>query len=144
LATLFKIKADLLTVIQRAQAGLFDGGDVDKDILTAVLRLDEAEALLGIKPFDSADGHEFAPDGIETRRWSITAQHHPPTRTEFNHHRTFRVKALIPIKLLQDRRLPSNGGIVGQENDCVAGGDLFCADHPTYLRDWRCMSMCWS
>jgi len=48
----------LLTLIKRCQASLLDSGDVDEDILAAVLGLDKAKALLGIKPFDGADGHD--------------------------------------------------------------------------------------
>ena len=40
-----------------AQAGGFDSRDVDEDVLAAVLRLDEAVALGGVEPFDSAGSH---------------------------------------------------------------------------------------
>jgi hypothetical protein len=43
-----------LTLVQRPQPGALHGGDVNEDVLRAVIRLDEAEALGGIEPFDSA------------------------------------------------------------------------------------------
>jgi hypothetical protein len=36
------------------QAGALDGADVDEDVLPAAIRLDEAEALLGVEPLDGA------------------------------------------------------------------------------------------
>jgi hypothetical protein len=42
---LFKIEADRLALTKRAQACLLNGGDVDEDILAAVLGLDEAKPL---------------------------------------------------------------------------------------------------
>ena len=39
LAPLLDLKANLLAIIQRSQARLLDGADVDEDILAAILRL---------------------------------------------------------------------------------------------------------
>ena len=43
-----------LSLVERVDAGLFDGADMDEDVLAAVIRLDEAVALLGVEPFDFA------------------------------------------------------------------------------------------
>src|SRR5215469_3134254 len=56
---LLDIVADLLAFLEMADAGALDGGDVDEDILPAILRLDEAVALRGVKPFDRSDCHSF-------------------------------------------------------------------------------------
>src|SRR5215469_1836283 len=53
----FQVEADLLAFIQAAEAGTFDGRDMDEHVLRSVARLDEAVALLGIEPFDRAFGH---------------------------------------------------------------------------------------
>src|SRR5215469_7866785 len=51
------VEADLLAFMQIADARALDGGDVHEHILRAVFRLDEAEALLSVEPFHSADRH---------------------------------------------------------------------------------------
>src|SRR5690348_662962 len=53
----FHVEADLLALMQIADARPLDGRDVHEHILRAVFRLDEAEALLGVEPFYGADRH---------------------------------------------------------------------------------------
>ena len=77
----FEIETNLLTLIETGQAGLLHGGNVDEDISASLLPLDEAKALLGIEPFDGANGHDVPPShnsvkaiGIEPGchcRWSV-------------------------------------------------------------------------
>jgi hypothetical protein len=57
LAVTLKFKAELLAFNDRAHAGAFDGRDVNEDVGAAVVRLNEAEALGGIEPFNCASGH---------------------------------------------------------------------------------------
>jgi hypothetical protein len=52
------LEAELLAFLQIAHASALDRGDVDKHILAAVVRLNEAETLGGIEPFYDAGGHE--------------------------------------------------------------------------------------
>ena len=54
LLTAFQFVANLLVLVQRCKSGAFNGRDVYEHILGAVFRLDEAEALLRIEPFNSA------------------------------------------------------------------------------------------
>src|SRR6478609_9034486 len=49
--------ADLLAFVQAIEAGALDGADMDEDVLAALLRLDEAEALGGIEPLNSTSWH---------------------------------------------------------------------------------------
>ena len=49
--------ADLLSFIKATQASSLNRGDVDEDILAAILRHDETEAFCGIEPLDSPDSH---------------------------------------------------------------------------------------
>ena len=58
LVVAFHLVADLLAFDDFAHAGPFDGGDVDEHVRTAVVRLNEAEALGGIEPFNCASGHD--------------------------------------------------------------------------------------
>src|SRR4051794_38423466 len=67
-----ELVAELLALIQAAEARALDRGDVDEDILIAILRLNEAIALLNVEPLDGADGHRFSknmepPPGIGRR-----------------------------------------------------------------------------
>ena len=48
---------NLLVFIETTQAGLFNGRDVHEHVRAAVVRLDEAEALLGVEPLDGSGGH---------------------------------------------------------------------------------------
>jgi hypothetical protein len=48
----------LLPLVEGPQAGALDRTDVNKHILAAVIRLNEAEALLAVEPLNSARTHE--------------------------------------------------------------------------------------
>jgi hypothetical protein len=50
-------ESELLPFNDRVHAGAFNGRDVNEYVRAAVVRLDEAEALCGIKPFNCASGH---------------------------------------------------------------------------------------
>src|SRR5690242_11054638 len=54
-----EIEAQLLALVQLAEAGALDGSDVDEGVLAAVILRDEAEAPLGVEPFDGSRCHEF-------------------------------------------------------------------------------------
>src|SRR5215211_2554937 len=51
------LEGDLLPLLERAHAGAFDRADMNEDILVAGLRLNEAEAFLGVKPLHSSLVH---------------------------------------------------------------------------------------
>src|SRR5690348_16077335 len=51
------VEADLLAFAEVADARALDRRDVHEHILAAVIRLDEAEALLGVEPFHGAYRH---------------------------------------------------------------------------------------
>jgi len=53
-----QFEADLLAFDELAHTSALDGRDVDERIGAAIVRLDEAEALGGIKPFNCASGHD--------------------------------------------------------------------------------------
>src|SRR5271157_1315233 len=55
------LEADLLAFAQMRQARALDGADMDEYVLAAVLRLDEAKALLGVEPLDGSDLHKSFP-----------------------------------------------------------------------------------
>src|SRR5665213_354242 len=44
-----------LAFVERSHISALDGGDMDEHVVAAILRFDEAVALLGIEPFDRAD-----------------------------------------------------------------------------------------
>src|SRR5262245_48435273 len=48
---------DHLTLVERAQAGALDRGDMDEYISAPVLRLNESIAFRRVEPFDGASGH---------------------------------------------------------------------------------------
>ena len=43
------VERDFLSLVEIVHPGAFDGADVDEYVLTAVIRLDEAEALLAVE-----------------------------------------------------------------------------------------------
>src|SRR5260221_12073588 len=51
------LERDLLSLVEPRHSGTFDRADVHKDILTAVIRLDEAEAFLAIEPLHGSLCH---------------------------------------------------------------------------------------
>jgi hypothetical protein len=52
-----ELEAYLLTFAQVAEPSPFDSADMDEGIIAAVIRLDEAEALLGVEPFHGSRSH---------------------------------------------------------------------------------------
>src|SRR5580692_4734256 len=57
----FELEADLLALVERAEAGALDGRDVDEDVRAAVVGLDEAVALGGVEPLHCANRHIRCP-----------------------------------------------------------------------------------
>jgi len=57
LVVALQIVAKLLAFDDFAHSGALDGRDVNERVSAAVVRLDEAEALGGIKPFNCAGDH---------------------------------------------------------------------------------------
>src|SRR5262249_47682642 len=53
------VERHLLALIEGAQAGALDCADMNEDVLVAVVRLDEAEALLVVEPLHGAHSHLF-------------------------------------------------------------------------------------
>src|SRR5271165_2812627 len=53
-----QLKADLLTFAQIVHSRAFDGADMNEGVLAAVVGLDEAEALLRVKPLHCANRHD--------------------------------------------------------------------------------------
>src|SRR5690606_12435131 len=51
------LEGDLLALAELAHAGALDGGRVDEDVLAAVIRLDEAEALVDVVEFHGPGLH---------------------------------------------------------------------------------------
>lgn len=56
-AVCYNLEIDLLAFLKTAEPRLFDGADVNEHVLPAFIRLDEAVALLRVKPFNSASRH---------------------------------------------------------------------------------------
>src|SRR5689334_1468750 len=54
----YDFEADLLALIQRTHASALHCSDVHKHILRAIVRLNEAVALLSIEKFHSSTGHQ--------------------------------------------------------------------------------------
>lgn len=54
---LSKLVADLLAFVQITDASAFNCADMDENVLSAIIRLNEAEAFLRIKPFYGAGAH---------------------------------------------------------------------------------------
>src|SRR5256885_7676390 len=52
-----RVEGDLLPFVECAQARAFDRADVHEDILAAVFRLNETEALLTVKPLHGSRVH---------------------------------------------------------------------------------------
>ena len=58
LVVALKLVADLLAFDDFAHSGALDSRDVHEGVSAAIVRLNEAEALGGIKPFNCASGHD--------------------------------------------------------------------------------------
>ena len=52
------VEGDLLALLQRLEAVALDGGEVDENVVAAVIVGDEAEALGFVEPFDSTVIHK--------------------------------------------------------------------------------------
>jgi hypothetical protein len=61
------LKSDLLPFAKITHPSALDGRDMDENVLTAIIRLDEAKALGGIEPFHGAGGHKSPPSGKTCR-----------------------------------------------------------------------------
>jgi hypothetical protein len=48
------IEADVLSLAEVAQTGAFDRADMDENVLATVCRLNEAKALLAVKPLHNS------------------------------------------------------------------------------------------
>ena len=62
---------DLLAFTQGAQTSAFDGADVNEDVVSADIRLNEAVALGRVKPLHSSHAHVGSPSqvySVEARR----------------------------------------------------------------------------
>jgi hypothetical protein len=56
-AVLLDLVAHLLAFLQITQAGALDGADMNENVRSAIIRLDEAKALLTVEPFHSSVSH---------------------------------------------------------------------------------------
>jgi len=56
-AILHDVVRDLLTIVQRPHAGALYRRNVDENVRAAIVRLNEAEALGGVKPLHSTSVH---------------------------------------------------------------------------------------
>src|SRR5947209_8332677 len=62
----FDVVAEFLALVQAFQPRSLDGGNVDENVLPAILRHDEAVSFAGVEPFDRAGGHRC----VILRRWT--------------------------------------------------------------------------
>jgi hypothetical protein len=70
------IECQLLSLVERAQAGTFDRTNVNEDILAAVVRLNEAKTFLAVEPLYSARTHEnFLSLAVHTSALAREASH---------------------------------------------------------------------
>jgi hypothetical protein len=52
-----RFERNLLTFVERAQAGTLDGADVHEHVVAAIVRLNEAEALGRVEPLNCSGSH---------------------------------------------------------------------------------------
>src|SRR5579871_4727142 len=57
-AILDQLEADLLPFLEVADAGALESADMDENVLAAIIRLNEAETLLSVEPFNGARAHD--------------------------------------------------------------------------------------
>src|SRR5690606_35711118 len=57
LGVTLKLEADLLAFDEFAHSGALDSRNVHERVRAAIVRLNEAEALGGVEPFNDASGH---------------------------------------------------------------------------------------
>src|SRR5262245_53365757 len=55
------VEGDLLSFVETAHPRAFNSADMNKDVFSALIRLNEAEALLAIEPFNGAVRHVALP-----------------------------------------------------------------------------------
>lgn len=58
LAILHQVELDLLALMQIAEPCPLNSADMNKGIIAAFVRSDEAKALAGVEPLDGSDSHE--------------------------------------------------------------------------------------
>src|SRR3954452_4809452 len=61
------VVGNLMWLIEGANSGAFDRADVHEDILVAILRLNETEALLAVEPLHRSLGHGTFPSVCDPR-----------------------------------------------------------------------------
>jgi hypothetical protein len=77
-------EGDLLALVQRAHTSALNCRDVHEHILRAIVRLNEAVALLSIEKFHSSDRHqEFLSSFLLNAHAIIHASAHKPSFWEF-------------------------------------------------------------
>src|ERR1700721_1184149 len=76
---------DLLALVEFAETRALNGADMDKHVLAAVIRLDEAKAFRCVEPFDGSRTHRCSP--VDEVEWSgricqsaLGAEGFPPSR----------------------------------------------------------------
>jgi len=80
----YDFEADLLALVERAHASTLHCSDVHEHILRAIVRLNEAVALLSIEKFYSSDRHqEFLSSFLLNARAIIRVGGHKPSFWEF-------------------------------------------------------------
>ena len=56
-AVLLEFEGDFLAFLQASKTSTLDRGDVDENVIAALVRLDEAKAFLAVKPFYGSGSH---------------------------------------------------------------------------------------
>jgi hypothetical protein len=86
----FDFVRNLLTFCQAGKPRPFDGADVDKHIVSAIVRLDKAKTLLAVEPFDNACRHSLLQSitRVTTHaipfNWSMSLGKSPPAHSKRN------------------------------------------------------------
>jgi hypothetical protein len=60
-AILLDLIIDLLTINEGGETGAFNGGDMDEDVLTTAIGLNEAKTLGAVEPFHGSSRHMRLP-----------------------------------------------------------------------------------
>src|SRR5262249_6999635 len=85
-------KFDHLPLVERAQAGALDGGDMDEDIFAATLGLNESVALRRIEPLDGTSSHRGLPAHTHDRDRTTNVRSHPKSALPTRRHQQVRNK----------------------------------------------------
>jgi hypothetical protein len=122
-------KRDFLSLVQSAHPGAFDGAYVHKDILAAVIRLDETKAFLDVEPLYGSLRHETL---LSDRSFSDRAITHGFIDRELEEDRHFDASgAAKPSRSAETRswtdsaRLPISQAVLAVAGSCEA-----CDRHP--------------